>query len=165
MKLIFIDRNSNSTNANRLKTRLTTLLATLCVPLVFTPLRAQEAKKERIQVTVQIPDTTEALWSQIDGDTKALAELVAATKKDEVYAMAETVEALVNAIPEKYPDLAADKKKRVAGQVKNTARVLDDLHDSMDAGKTEEARRNSPRSKPHSKSSAINSALDHNYLY
>jgi hypothetical protein len=25
--------------------------------------------------------------------------------------------------------------------VKNTARVLDDLHDSMDAGKTEEARK------------------------
>jgi hypothetical protein len=47
--------------------------------------------------------------------------------------------ALVNAIPAKYSDLAADKKKRVAGQVKNTARVLDDLHDSMDAGKTEEA--------------------------
>ena len=88
---------------------------------------------------MQIPDTPEALWSQIDKETKALAELVAASKKDEVYAMAETVEALVNAIPEKYPDLAADKKKRVVGQVKNTARVLDDLHDSMDAEKTEEA--------------------------
>jgi uncharacterized Zn finger protein len=122
-----------------LKTRLTTALTVLCATLVLTPLRAEEAKKERIEVTVQIPDTTEALWSQIEKDTKALAELVAATKKDEVYAMAETVEALVNAIPAKYPDLAAERKKRVAGQVKNTARVLDDLHDSMDAGKTEEA--------------------------
>jgi hypothetical protein len=61
--------------------------------------------------------------------------------------MAETVEALVNALPEKYPDLGADKKKRVVGQVKNTARVLDDLHDSMDAWKTDEAPRNSNRSK------------------
>jgi hypothetical protein len=69
-----------------LKTRLATALAALCATLVFTPLRAEEAKKERIEVTVQIPDTTDALWSQIDEDTKALAELVAATKKDEVYA-------------------------------------------------------------------------------
>ncbi len=122
-----------------LKTRLTTLLTALCATLVLTPLGAGEAKKERIEVTVQIPDTPEALWSQIDKEAKALAELVAAGKKDEVYAMAETVEALVNALPEKYPDLAADKKKRVVGQVKNTARVLDDLHDSMDAGKTDEA--------------------------
>jgi hypothetical protein len=126
-------------NANRLKTRLTVALTTLSAMLVFTPIPAEEANKERIEVTVQIPETAEALWSQIDKDTKALAELVAATKKDEVYAVAETVEALVNAIPAKYSDLAADKKKRVAGQVKNTARVLDDLHDSMDAGKTEEA--------------------------
>jgi hypothetical protein len=51
---------------------------------VFTPIPAEEAKKERIEVTVQIPETTEALWSQIDKDTKVLAELVAATKKDEV---------------------------------------------------------------------------------
>ena len=64
---------------------------------------------------MQIPDTTEALWSQIDKDTKALAELVATTKKDEVYAMAETVEALVNAIPAKYPDLASDKKETRRG--------------------------------------------------
>jgi uncharacterized Zn finger protein len=122
-----------------LKTRLTTLLTALCATLVLTPLGAEEAKKERIEVAVQIPDTPEALWSQIDKEAKALAELVAAGKKDEVYAMAETVEALVNALPEKYPDLAADKKKRVVGQVKNTARVLDDLHDSTDAGKTDEA--------------------------
>ena len=113
-----------------MKTRLATLLTALCATLVLTPLGAGEAKKERIEVTVQIPDTPEALWSQIDKEAKALAELVAAGKKDEVYAMAETVEALVNALPEKYPDLAADKKKRVVGQVKNTARVLDDLHDS-----------------------------------
>jgi hypothetical protein len=66
--------------------------------LVFTPIPAEEAKKERIEVTVQIPETAEALWSQIDKDTKALAELVAATKKDEVYAVAETVEALVQRI-------------------------------------------------------------------
>jgi len=71
----------------------------------------------------------------------SLAQLVAEGKKDEAYAMSETVEALVNAVPEKYPDLAADKKRRVAGQAKNTARVLDELHDSVDAGKTDQAKK------------------------
>ncbi len=46
-----------------------------------------------------------------DQNTKALAELVAATKKDEVYAMAETVEALVNAIPGKVPLISLQRKR------------------------------------------------------
>ena len=124
-----------------MKTRLTLVLTALCTALSLRPLGADETKKERIEVTVLIPVTTEALWSQIDEDTRALAQLVAEGKKDEAYAMSETVEALVNAVPEKYPDLAADKKRRVAGQAKNTARVLDELHDSVDAGKTDQAKK------------------------
>lgn len=124
-----------------MKTRFTLVLTALCTVLSLRPLGADETKKERIEVTVLIPETTEALWSQIDEDTRALAQLVAEGKKDEAYAMSETVEALVNAVPEKYPDLAADKKRRVAGQAKNTARVLDELHDSVDAGKTDQAKK------------------------
>lgn len=99
---------------------------------------AAEPKGERIEVKVQVPETADALWSEIDAKYKALADFVAAKKKDETYAAAETVEALVNAIPSKYGSLAGDKKKRVEGQVKNTARVLDELHDAMDAGKADE---------------------------
>ena len=124
-----------------MKTRLTTALTALCATLVLTPLRAEEAKKERIEVMVQIPDTTEALWSQIDKDTKALAELVAATKKDEVYAMAETVEALVNAIPAKYPDLAAEKKeaRRGTGEEYGTGtRRFARLHGRWEDGRSDE---------------------------
>ena len=110
----------------------------LCASCPLGHLRAAE-KEERIKVEIKIPDTAGALWAEIDAKTKSLAELVAANKKDETYAAAETVEALVNAIPSKYPALAADKKKRVEGQVKNTARVLDELHDVMDAGKADEA--------------------------
>ena len=110
----------------------------LCASFTLGQLPAAE-KEERIKVETKIPETADALWAEIDAKTKSLAELVAANKKDETYAAAETVEALVNAIPSKYPALAADKKKRVEGQVKNTARVLDELHDVMDAGKADEA--------------------------
>ncbi len=96
-------------------------------------------KEERIKVEVKIPDSADVLWSEIATQRKALADAVAAKNKDEVFKLSETVEALVNAIPAKYPALAADKKKRVEGQVKNTARVLDELHDVMDAGKADEA--------------------------
>ena len=114
------------------------IVIALCASFTLGHLRAAE-KEERIKVEIKIPDSADALWAEIEAKTKSLAELVAANKKDETYAAAETVEALVNAIPLKYPTLAADKKKRVEGQVKNTARVLDELHDVMDAGKADEA--------------------------
>lgn len=97
------------------------------------------AEKDEPKVEVKIPDTADALWSDIDAKFKVLAELVKGKDAKAVYTAAETVEALVRAIPEKYPDLAADKRKRVEGQVKNTARVLDELHDAMTEGKTAEA--------------------------
>ena len=55
---------------------------------------------------------------------------MAAKKGETIVEAAETVEALVNAVPSKYADLAADKKKRVEGMAKNVARVLDELHDA-----------------------------------
>ena len=120
-----------------MKTKHLVTLA-LATALSIGSLHAAE-KEERIKVEVKIPDSAEALWSEIETQRKALADAVAAKNKDEVFKLSETVEALVNAIPSKYPALATDKKKRVEGQVKNTARVLDELHDVMDAGKADEA--------------------------
>lgn len=108
--------------------------ASLCIQTVS---RADE--KDEPKVEVKIPDTADALWSEIETKFKDLGEVVKTKDAKATYTAAETVEALVRAVPTKYPDLAADKKKRVEGQVKNTARVLDDLHDAMSAGKAEEA--------------------------
>jgi len=41
------------------------------------------------------------------------------------------------AVPTRYADLAPDKKKRVEGQAKNIARVLDDLHEEGEEGHEE----------------------------
>ena len=109
---------------------ITTLLrATLCLGTV-----SFAAEKNEPKVEVKIPDTAEALWTEIDVKFKALSEIVAAKKGEAVVDAAETVEALVNAVPAKQTDLAPDKKKRVEGQAKNVARVLDELHDAAKEG-------------------------------
>ena len=41
---------------------------------------------------------------------------------------------LAGAVAGKYPSLAPDKKKRLEGQAKNVARVLDDVHDEGEGG-------------------------------
>ena len=109
---------------------LITLLTALSLPAFA------EGKKEpsHAPAEVKIPDTADALWTEIDAKYKALVEIVAAKKGDAVVEAAEAVEALVNAVPAKHADLAADKKKRVEGQAKNVARVLDELHDAAKEG-------------------------------
>lgn len=94
-------------------------------------------EKDEPKVEVKIPDTATALWAEIDEKSKSLAAVVATKDAKAVYVAAETVEALVRAIPQKYPNLTGDKKKRVEGQAKNTARVLDELHDAMNEGKAD----------------------------
>ena len=109
---------------------ITTLLsATLCLGTV-----SFAAEKNEPKVEVKIPDTAEALWTEIDVKFKALSEIVAAKKGEAVVEAAETVEGLVGGIPAKHPGLAADKMKRIEGQVKNVARVLDELHDAAKEG-------------------------------
>ncbi len=109
---------------------ITTLLAALALPAFA----AEKKEPASAEINVKIPDTAEALWAEIETKHKALAEIVAAKKGDAVVDAAETVEALVNALPSKYPSIAADKKKRIEGQTKNVARVLDELHDAAKEG-------------------------------
>lgn len=101
--------------------------------------KAGEKEKDHPKVEVKIPDTAAALWTEIDAKSKELAELVAAKKGDKIHVAAETVEALVSAIPAKHADLAADKKKRVEGMAKNVARVLDQIHEEAEEGHWDDA--------------------------
>ena len=115
--------------------KTTRILIAAIIATLTLPAFAEEKKEpSHAQVEVKIPDTAEALWTEIDAKYKALAEIVAAKKGDAVVDAAETVEALVNAVPAKHADLAADKKKRVEGQAKNAARILDELHDAAKEG-------------------------------
>ena len=109
---------------------ITALFTAFALPAVAD----EKQEPSRPQIEVKIPDTADALWTEIDTKYKALAEIVSAKKDDSVVDAAETVEALVDAVPAKHADLPADKKKRVEGQAKNVARVLDELHDAAKEG-------------------------------
>jgi hypothetical protein len=122
------------------------IITTIAAALSLTPLYGAEEKKDEHKhekgkhddhakkVEVKIPETAEALWAEIDTKWKALADLIAAKKSADLHVAAETVEALVSAVPMKHPDLAADKRKRVEGMVKNVARTLDAMHEEGEEG-------------------------------
>ncbi len=120
-----------------MKTTSRILTTALCAAFAISSTFAEEKKGEpsHAKVEVKIPDTAAALWTEIEARQKTVSEAVAAKKGEGLVEISETLEALVNAVPSKYPDLAADKKKRVEGQVKNVARVLDEMHDAGVEGK------------------------------
>lgn len=119
---------------------ITALLTALALPAFAAEKpKTGEKEKDHPKVEVKIPDTAEALWMEIDAKTKALTDLVTAKKGDAIHVAAETVESLVSAIPSKHPDLAADKKKRVDGMVKNVARTLDQIHEEAEEGHWDDA--------------------------
>jgi len=126
--------------------KTTRILITATLTALALPAFAAEKKEpSHAKIEVKIPDTADALWAEIDARYKALAEIVAAKKGDAVVDAAETVEALVNAVPAKHTSLAADKKKRVEGQAKNVARVLDELHDAAKDGHWDVAAKKLPQ--------------------
>ncbi len=122
------------------------IITAIAAAFSISPLHAAEENKdehthekgkhqhEEKKVGVIIPETAEALWAEIDKQHKALGDAVAAKKADGLHELAETLEMLVAAIPAKHADLAADKKKRVEGQAKNVARVLDAIHEEGEEG-------------------------------
>jgi len=86
-------------------------------------------------VKTPIPASAEALWAEIDAKAKSLATQVAAKNAEAVHGDTLALEALTAAISAKHPALPTDRLKRVEGQVKNVARVLDTLHHEADEGK------------------------------
>ncbi len=118
--------------------KITSLFLALTVGLTFAASAKKdkdkddgESKPDRIQVTVTIPDTADQLWEQIDAQRKALGDAIDAKNKDNVYRIAETLEKLTKAIPEKYPNLVGLQKKSVHHQAKSASRLCNDLHDAM----------------------------------
>lgn len=114
---------------------ITALLAAFTLPAFA----AEKKEPSPAETAVKFPETAAALWTEIDAKYKVLAEIVAAKKDEAVVEAAEAVEGLVGGIPAKHPGLAADKMKRIEGQVKNVGRVLDALHDEADEGHWDDA--------------------------
>lgn len=122
---------------------ITIIAAAFCsAPLRGAEEHKHESKKhdhEKKKVEIKIPESADALWADVDAKHKVLRDLVAAKKAEGLHEAAESIKILTGAAPGKYPDLAADKKKRMEGQAKNVARVLDDLHDEGEGGHWDDA--------------------------
>jgi len=111
-------------------------------PLLAADEHKHDGKKhdhEEKKVDVTVPESTDALWAEIDARHKVVRDLVAAKKAQGLHEAAESVKILTAAAPSKYPDLTPDKRKRMEGQVKNVARVLDDVHNEGEGGHWDDA--------------------------
>ncbi len=92
---------------------------------------SQQAAKDKIA----IPDTTPAIWAEIDKQQADLTSTVQAKKLADVHRFAYNIRDLVAALPAK---AAADKKTRVEGAAKNVAALADKLDAAGDSGKQAE---------------------------
>ena len=105
-----------------------------CAALAFTAisfhtaLAAEEAKEHSEKMA--IPDTADGIMQEIHKHHVELAETVKSKKLADVHHHAFSIRELANALPAK---VAADKKARVEGSVKNIARLADDLDKTGDA--------------------------------
>ena len=79
----------------------------------------------------KVPDTAEGIVAEIHKHHGEITETVKAKNLKTVHEHSEAITALANALPAK---VAADKKTRVEGTVKNIAKVADALHDAADGG-------------------------------
>ena len=111
-----------------MKTVLPILASSAILVLTILSVCGQESK-------IPIPDSVKGIWVAVDAKYKQLTDVLSAKKADEVYTVAEDLEALLKALPGKSANLPADKLKRVEGQAKNAGKVLDDLHDAAKDGK------------------------------
>lgn len=122
---------------------ITIIAAVLCAASLYAADEHKHAGKkhdhEEKKVDIKIPESADALWVEIEAKHKVVADLVAAKKADGLHEAAESVKVLAGAAATKYPDLAADKKKRLEGQAKNVARVLDDVHEEGEGGHWDDA--------------------------
>ncbi len=80
---------------------------------------------------VQILDTADALWTQIDTQRKALGDAVAANNKADVSRLGDALKTLAKAVESKYPDAPAAKKKSIHHEGKTVGRLCDDLNDAV----------------------------------
>ncbi len=114
------------------------LLASLCFG--GAPLPAKDgAKSEDKKAAVAIPETPEALWEQIDTQRKALGDAATGAKKDDAHRAGDALAALVKALPAKYLNIAADRRRSLHLESKKVGGLCDDVQDAVNEGKADQA--------------------------
>ena len=106
-----------------------------CAAFAFTGLTSQTvfaAEKEHAEKKEKMvmPETADGIMTEIHKHHGELTDVVKSKKLADVHVHAFAIRDLANGLPAK---VAADKKARVEGSVKNIAKLADDLDKSGDA--------------------------------
>ena len=83
---------------------------------------------------------SQAAFAILDAHLDSVNADLGAGKLDRVHDHAEAINAAIKGM-DADPGFDATKKKRVAGSIKNIAKLTDSMHDAADAKKTQEARK------------------------
>ena len=129
-----------------MKTKLT-ILSTLLAAVLWTGKNVYAHGKEEHGKGTEMPEShdhhagaageaLEALDAHLDSVNTDLA----AGKTERVHEHAEAMNAAIKGL-DKDPSLDAAKQKRVAGYIKNIAKLTDSMHDAADAKKIPEAQK------------------------
>jgi rubrerythrin len=117
------------------------VIAALSLGLGFMPLlRAAEEHEHHEGKAEKIPDTVAGIWSEVKEHEEELGRIIADKKLDKVHEAAFEIRDMVNALPDKSKDLAADKLAKVktnAKYVADIAKRLDESGDANDQAATE----------------------------
>ena len=100
-------------------------LTSLTAPTIFAAEKEHAEKKEKMV----IPETVDGIMTAIHKEHGELADTVKSKKLADVHHHAFAIRDLANGLPAK---VAADKKARVEGSVKNIAKLAEDLDKTGD---------------------------------
>jgi rubrerythrin len=122
------------------KTALITSLLAVAVSVWFaTPTFAADEKDEP-EVKIKIPDTAAGILKEVKQHEEELSKTITDKKLDDVHHHAFAIRDLVNALPDKSNDLAADKLAKLKANAKfvtDLAKRLDESGDGKDQAGTE----------------------------
>ena len=104
--------------------------AVFAITSISTPTSFAAEKEHAEKGKVAVPDTAEAIMAAIHKHHGELDAVVKSKKLADVHHHAFAIRDLANGLPAK---VAADKKARVEGSVKNIAKLAEDLDNTGDA--------------------------------
>lgn len=94
---------------------------------------AAAEEHEHNEGKMKMPDTVAGIWSEVKEHEEQLGKIIADKKLDKVHEVAFEIRDMVNTLPDKSKDLAADKLAKVKSNAKFVADIADRLDKSGDA--------------------------------
>ena len=115
------------------KTALITSLLALAVSVWLVPSAFAADEKDEPEMKIKIPDTSADILKEVKQHEDELGKTITSKKLDDVHHHAFAIRDLINALPDKSKDLAADKLTKLNANAKFVTSLADRLDKSGDA--------------------------------